>query len=178
MSWWSNILMAIVSLVDPIISPIIGIVGSVVKYTVSKAKNAGAVFLFDLASSLLPGGAAKELFAGMISDIIETDLTSGVKKTVPYNDIALFCGVCNKDTHYYIKDKSDSLIKCSNCFEKNLRKKINFENKVYILENGLYKLDNKRLAFQKSLYSNSFEKRDSPSSFSKSGDSFKFNKKQ
>ncbi len=142
MGFFSNILLVIVSTFNPLF----GIIGSVIQYITSDAKNAGKTFLLHLASSILqlPDIASnfiKDITSGMISDAIEASSTDyAANKTVPINSLVLKCDICDSFTNQYVK--SDNLIRCKKCFVKKLDKVINHNDKIYLLKNGIFRLHN------------------------------------
>lgn len=103
----------------------------------NESKNAGISLLLNLTSLVLPGAILKDLAIGALASAIEYDtIGSAVNALVPRNDLALNCKVCRKNTHYYIQ--SNSIIKCASCFENNLEKTTRYEDKIYVLKNGIY----------------------------------------
>lgn len=132
MGFWSNVLMAIVSTINPAI----GFLGSIVKYILSPTKGAWPSFVVNIMSQFIPGGLVKNLVAGMVSDVIEMSSLSGaISQITPYNNLVLICDICRRDTHYYVKN--DGLIKCRHCLKKNASKRISRKDKIYIFHNSI-----------------------------------------
>lgn len=102
MGFWSNVLMAIVSTINPTI----GFLGSIVKYIVSPPTGrTWTSFVVNIFSQFIPGAFVKNLVAGMVCDIIEaTSLSSAVNQITPYNNLVLKCDLCKKYTHYYVRN--------------------------------------------------------------------------
>lgn len=140
MGFFSNLLLAVVSVVNPAL----GLIGSVIKYVTSEVKNAATGLILSIASTFLPGGFVKDLIVGSMIDAIELDsVSSAVEKVVPRNDLALTCQVCGTNTHHYAEDQS--IIKCSTCIEKRVDKKVEHNDRIFVLKNGLYQMEQKKV---------------------------------
>lgn len=132
MGFWSNVLIAILSTINPAL----GLLGNIVKYVVSPPKRAWTGFVLDIFSQLIPGGFAKNLAAGMVSDVMEMNsLSSTVSRITPYNNLVLMCDICGKDTHYYARN--DGIIKCEHCLKKNLKERVSRKDKIYVFNNSI-----------------------------------------
>lgn len=135
MGFWSNVLMAFVSSINPAI----GFLGSIVKYIVSPPKRAWSSFVVSIISQFIPGGLVKNLVAGMVSDVIEmSSLSSAVNQITPYNNLVLMCDICGKDTHYYVKN--DGVIRCKRCLKKNVSKGITRKDRIYVFQNSICRI--------------------------------------
>ena len=142
MGFWSNILMAILSVVNPVL----GFIGSTIKYVTSEAKNAGFFFLVDIVGNMLPGGFAKDLAVGMVSDAIEaTSISSAVEQVVPFNNIILKCERCGTNSHYFVK--KEGLITCKDCFRNNVESNFERKDKIYLLKNNISIVKNELVTF-------------------------------
>jgi len=137
MNLLSKLLLAVTS---SIINPSIGFIGSIIEYITSEEKNAGTVFLMDLASNILPGGFITNLSLGLITDAFRCDyLTEGVNKTIPFSNITLKCDSCNKYTNYYVQNRS--LISCNDCFERGIENRVKEINGIYVFDKTIYELE-------------------------------------
>jgi len=172
MGFWSNLLMAILS----VINPIIGFIASTVKYVISEAKNAGFVYLIDVISNILPGGFIKDLAAGMISDAVEVfSLKSAVDEVIPFNNIILTCERCGSNSHYFVK--KDGLITCKDCFRNNVESEIERPNKIYLIKNNIRTIKHEFLTLNKESVTSKFISLPNPKKFPTLSNKFKkFNK--
>lgn len=165
MSFFRNILIAIVSLINPIL----GVIGSVIEYVTSSSIHSGKLLLLNLASSFITlpniaSGFIKDVATGMISDIVEINsLSNAVDETVPVNSITLKCDCCSTYTNRYVVN--DGVIKCKKCVLRKLDHSINFDNKIYILENNIYRLNKKIVTFERLDESSRFNRVNSTTSF-------------
>lgn len=142
MGFFSNILMAILSLVNPIL----GFIGCAIKYIISEAKNAGFVFLVDIVGNFLPGGFAKDLAAGMVSDALEAGSVSmAADQIVPFNNIILRCERCEGNSHYYVR--KEGLITCKDCFRNNIESTYVKTDRLFIFKNNISTVKNEITTF-------------------------------
>lgn len=131
--------MAIVSAINPAI----GFFGSVVKWIASGAKKNVPTFILNLASSIIPTGSfvgdfIKDLSIGMVADTIEaSSIGEAVDRSIPLNDIALNCDICGIYRRYYVNNENG--IVCKDCYTKNLERTVQYDDKIYIFEKGIYK---------------------------------------
>lgn len=152
MRLWSNLLSSLLIAIVSTINPTIGFLGSIAKHIAFRTGAIWKGFVVNVFSQFVPGGFVKNLVAGMISDIIvASSLSSAVNEATPCNDLALKCDVCEKYTRYYVKN--DGLIKCKDCLEENLDKEITHEDKIYVLRNNVYRVQEK-LRYKNSLIVN------------------------
>ena len=138
MGFFSNILIAIVSAFNPAI----GFFASIVKWITSETQKA-STFVLELVGNLIPtgniiGDLAKNISIGLFADAMEVGLVKdAAEKSVPRNDITLKCDICGQYRNYYVKDENG--IVCKTCFQKNLERKVEYGDKVYIFKNGIYR---------------------------------------
>lgn len=134
MNFWSNVLIAVLS----VIHPAIAFAGSIVKYLTSAPEKLGFCFLLNVVRQIIPGGFLKDIAFGVLSDLVLVDtFSSAIKKIMPFSNIVLKCDSCDVYTHYYIR--KDERILCRKCLEDNLGDEIRMDDKIYIRRNFIYR---------------------------------------
>lgn len=134
MGFWKTLILAILNTVNPAIS----FMGSIIEYVTSESKNERKISTLNLISNLIPGGFIKDVSVGILTDALRVDyLSEAVNKTVPYNNVVLKCDICGIYSHYFIR--KDNKIKCSNCFEENVKKHCESNSKIYLISDNINK---------------------------------------
>ncbi|MCI1779246.1 MAG: hypothetical protein LKI53_04730 [Bacteroidales bacterium] len=152
MGFLSNILMAFLGFIHPIVA----LVGSTIKYVTSQAKNAGTIFIVDIVANMLPGGFAKDLAAGFVSDAIEAlSIDSAVNQVVPQNQISLQCERCGTYSQFYVK--KDGLITCKKCFQNNVESNFERKGRIYLLKDNITLIKNELVTYNKQQLSNNYK---------------------
>lgn len=119
--------------------PGFGLLGSIIKYISSDDPSSGRRFVADLVTSVLPGNFLTGLATGVAVDVfLGSDLGGAFEKVAPYNEVAATCNYCYTLSHYYVRHNGHLI--CPNCMSRNLAGKMRYNDKIYILKNGLYQL--------------------------------------
>jgi hypothetical protein len=147
-----------------VVSPALGLIGSLVKHIVSDSKHALAGFCLDLFGTVLPGGFAKDLAVGVVADAVEaSSLHSAVDHVVPMNEVALKCDVCGTWSRFHVRN--DGSTKCKRCFERGLDAQVHFSDRIFVMQRGIYQVRSNLSAMQREAEGRGFRRADAGGSF-------------
>jgi len=134
---WSNLILAALSS----IVPAFGFFGSIVEYVTSEDSRAGKRFVLSVITSTLAGGIITNLATEIAAEVfLGSQVSKATDQMTPYNQLALKCDICERYSNYYIRKKSR--ITCKACLSTDIGSQVHFNDRIYVLQNGITKLHN------------------------------------
>ena len=121
--------------------PGFGLFGSVVQYITSEDPKAENRVLLDIASSGLGDGFVTNFLTGVAKELyFGSQVAEATTQLTPQNLIALRCNKCSRITNFYVRNSSR--ITCNNCLSQEVSSRVNSDDRIFVLQNGIYRIHN------------------------------------